>query len=63
MELLHSSMVDLIKSEIGNLLADSHDILKWWREHFCQLLNVYGLMMFNSQKSILANKQTNKQTN
>jgi hypothetical protein len=32
---------DLVKDERGNLLADSHKILKRWKDHFCQLMNVH----------------------
>jgi hypothetical protein len=28
--------------ERGDLLADPHKILNWWKNYFCQLLNVYG---------------------
>jgi hypothetical protein len=32
----------LVKDEGGELLADPHKILKRWKNHFCQLLNVHG---------------------
>jgi len=32
-----------MKDENGNLLADSHDIFKRWRNYFCQLLNVHSV--------------------
>jgi hypothetical protein len=30
-----------VKDEIGDLLADSHNILNGWKNYFSQLLNVY----------------------
>ena len=32
-----------MKDEEGDLVADSHSILARWRNHFSQLLNVYGV--------------------
>jgi hypothetical protein len=34
---------DFVKDENGNLLADCHNILKIWKNYFCQLLNVHGV--------------------
>jgi len=33
----------MVKEEKGDLVADSHSILAWWRNHFSQLLNVRGI--------------------
>jgi len=33
---------DIVKDEKGDLVTDCHSILARWRNHFCQLLNVYG---------------------
>jgi hypothetical protein len=30
-----------VKDENGDLLADSHMILNWWKNYFSQLFNVY----------------------
>jgi hypothetical protein len=27
----------------GDLVADPHKILKWWKNYFCQLLNIHGV--------------------
>jgi hypothetical protein len=34
---------NVVKDENVNMLGDSHNILNWWKNYFCQLLNV--LMM------------------
>jgi hypothetical protein len=34
---------NVVKDEKGDLVADSHSILAWWRNHFSQLLNVHGV--------------------
>jgi hypothetical protein len=34
---------NLVKDENGNPLAHSHNILKRWKNYFCQLLNVCGI--------------------
>jgi hypothetical protein len=31
------------KDEKGDLVRDSHSFLARWRNHFCQLLNAYGV--------------------
>jgi hypothetical protein len=33
---------NLIKDEMGDLLADPHKMLNRWKNYFCQLLNVHG---------------------
>jgi hypothetical protein len=33
---------NLIKDERGDLLADPHKLLKWWKNYFWQLLKVHG---------------------
>jgi hypothetical protein len=32
---------NFVKDERGDLLADSHNILNWWKNYFSHLLNVY----------------------
>jgi hypothetical protein len=32
-----------VKDEKGDLLADSHNILNWWKNYFSQLLNVHRI--------------------
>jgi hypothetical protein len=32
-----------VKDEIGDLLADSHDMLNRWKNYFSQLLNVHNV--------------------
>ena len=32
-----------VKDEKGNMVADYHSILAWWRNHFYQLLNVHAV--------------------
>jgi hypothetical protein len=32
-----------VKDGRGDLLADPHKILNWWRNYYCQLSNVHGL--------------------
>jgi hypothetical protein len=32
-----------VKDENGDLLADSHNILNWWKNYFSQLLNVHNV--------------------
>jgi hypothetical protein len=34
---------NLVKDESCNLLADSHNILNWWKKYFPQLLNVHDV--------------------
>jgi hypothetical protein len=34
---------NMVKEEKGDLVADSHSILAWWRNHFSPLLNVHGV--------------------
>jgi len=34
---------NLVKDEKGDLVADSHNILARWRNHFSQLLNIQGI--------------------
>ena len=34
---------NIVKDDKGDLLADSHNILARWRNHFCQLLDVHGV--------------------
>jgi hypothetical protein len=34
---------NLAKHDIGDLLADSHNILNRWKNYFSQLLNVHGV--------------------
>jgi hypothetical protein len=34
---------NLVKDERGDLLVDPCNILKTWKNYFCQLLNVYGV--------------------
>jgi hypothetical protein len=33
----------LVKDGNGDLLTDSHNILKRWKHYFCQLYNVHGV--------------------
>jgi hypothetical protein len=35
--------MNIVKDEKGDLLADFHSIMNTWRDHFYQLLNVYGV--------------------
>jgi hypothetical protein len=37
----NQSRCNLVKGENGDLLADSHDILKRWKNYFSQLLKVH----------------------
>jgi hypothetical protein len=37
---------NLVKDENGDLLADSHCILNWWKNYFSQLLNVHNVSDF-----------------
>ena len=32
-----------MKYDKGDLVADSHSILAWWRNYFSQILNVHGV--------------------
>jgi hypothetical protein len=34
---------NLVKDGNGDLLADSHRILNWWKNYFSQLLKVYNV--------------------
>jgi hypothetical protein len=34
---------NLVKNENGGLLADSHNILNWWKNYFSQLLNLHNV--------------------
>jgi hypothetical protein len=34
---------NVVKDEKGDLVADSHSILAWWRNYFFQLLNIHGV--------------------
>jgi hypothetical protein len=34
---------NLVKDENGDLLADSHSILNWWKSYYPQLLNVHNV--------------------
>ena len=34
---------NILKDKKVDLVADSHSILARWRNHFCQLFNVYGV--------------------
>jgi hypothetical protein len=34
---------NIVKDEKGDLAADSHSVLAWWRNHFFPLLNVHGV--------------------
>jgi hypothetical protein len=43
---------NIVKDENGDLLADSHSILKRWKNYFCQVLNVLALMMLSRLKCI-----------
>jgi len=43
MKLRSVAILDLVKDEDGNLLADSHIILNRWKNYFYQLLNVHGV--------------------
>jgi hypothetical protein len=33
---------NLVKYDNGEILADSHNILNRWNNHFCQPLNMHG---------------------
>jgi hypothetical protein len=33
----------MVKDEKGDLVADSHSIVAWWRNYFSQLFNVHGV--------------------
>ena len=35
---------NVVKDEKGNMAADIHSILAKWRKHFCQILNVHGVI-------------------
>jgi len=35
--------INIVQGEKGDLVTDSHSILFKWRNHFSQLLNVYGV--------------------
>jgi hypothetical protein len=37
----YKSRTNLVKDEMGDLLADPHKILNRWKNYFCQLLNVH----------------------
>ena len=34
---------NLVKDDKGDLVADSHSILAWWRNYFSQILKVHGI--------------------
>ena len=34
---------NILKDEMGDMVADSHSILARWRKHFSQLLNIHGV--------------------
>ena len=34
---------NIVKDEKGDLVANSHNVLARWRNHFSQLLNVHGV--------------------
>ena len=34
---------NIVKDDKGDLVADSHSILAWWKNTFSQILNVYGV--------------------
>jgi len=34
---------NIVKDEIGDLVADCHSIVARWRDYFSQLLNVHGV--------------------
>jgi hypothetical protein len=38
----HQPRSNLVKDENGHLLADSHNILKRWKNYYSQLSNVHG---------------------
>jgi hypothetical protein len=38
---------NLVKDENGDLLADSHNILNRWKNHFAQLLNCVSMLIQN----------------
>jgi hypothetical protein len=40
------SRTNTVKDEKGDLVTDSHSILFRWRNHFSELLNVYGVIDF-----------------
>jgi hypothetical protein len=37
--------INIIKDEIGNLIADPQNVLNRWKNFFNNLLNVYGFMI------------------
>ena len=39
----YKPLTSIVKDEKGDLVADSHNILVRWRNHFPQLLNVHGV--------------------
>jgi NADH:ubiquinone oxidoreductase subunit C len=39
----YQSRTTVVKDEKGDLVADSHNILARWRNHFSQLLNIRGV--------------------
>jgi hypothetical protein len=38
----YQPITNLVKNEKGDLLVDHHKILNWWKNYFCQPLNVHG---------------------
>jgi hypothetical protein len=51
---VYQPRTNLVKDEKGDQLADSHDILNRWRNHFCQLLNVRGVNDFRQMEMHIA---------
>ena len=39
----YQSRTNIVKDEMGDLVADFHSILARWRNRFCKLLNVHGV--------------------
>jgi hypothetical protein len=40
----HKIRTNLVKDERSDLLSNPHKILNRWKNHFCQLLNVHGMV-------------------
>ena len=38
-----TSLVNIVKDEKGDFVADSHGIVAMWRNYFSQLFNVHGV--------------------
>jgi hypothetical protein len=50
----YQNRTNLVKDEMGDLLADPHKILNKWKNYFCQLLNVHGAGGFRQNEMHIA---------